>query len=43
MFGPRVRWRMVRNAGDDGCRSNRNGTRLRDAVLTVPWNVVEPV
>lgn len=42
-FGPRVRWRAALNQlCDNGIPANRPRRRLRDNVLTVPWDVVRP-
>lgn len=44
VFGPRARWReMVRLLMRDGLPAEPQRRRLRDAVLTVPWDVVAPV
>ena len=44
VFGPRVRWReMVTALHDGGLPVVPQRRRLRDAVLTVPWESVAPV
>ncbi|GAA1685669.1 hypothetical protein MMUR_57080 [Mycolicibacterium murale] len=43
VFGPRVRWRAMLTAlRDNGFPVEPQRRRLRDAVLTVPWDVVRP-
>ena len=43
VFGPRVRWRAMLTAlRDNGFPIEQQRRRLRDAVLTVPWDVVAP-
>lgn len=44
VFGPRARWReMVALLVRDGLPAEPQRRRLRDAVLTVPWDAVAPV
>jgi hypothetical protein len=43
VFGPRVRWRaMLEALADDGFPVEPPRRRLRDGVLSVPWETVAP-
>lgn len=44
VFGPRVRWRaMLESLGDKGFPVDPPRRRMRDGVLTVPWQMVAPI
>lgn len=44
VFGPRVRWRaMLDLLRDEGLPVDPPGRRMRDGVLSVPWNLVAPL